>query len=481
MQETALVLVDYEKSSFMKEPISNNGLNSFEVVLAKLKQLDLAIVAFSSDSKTKSAYYFDGSLYSLLEEIDSQNLPYENYVFFHSNMPALDVRLSEKILSEHCKNIADYTFAEHYPLGFAPFALNKSTLKKIFLLSKGNNAEYNHASIPKIIHFDLNSYDVEVVIAREDLRFLREDYFLSSKRSFSLIKDLLDEEVRADKLLEFYKNSSDSLRKLPVFFKIELCSKQNQSPLYAVSLNDDVSLNIVVFQKFLADLERWVESAVIELGANGEPLLHPQFTEILAAIKNYPQFQFILKTNGVDLEQYFSPIIDTKNLDIIFQINAPEKNLYKKIHGSDDFEKVEENIEILFKQIPKRTYLEIIRMKQNELELDLFLDRWRVFNENIIIQKYNDFCQKLPNEKVVDLSPLNRFPCWKLQREAFIHADAFVSVCSQDLDKSHVLGNLKEEDLSKIWQKASIFYEKHWKSLYPDICKACDEWYSFSF
>ena len=57
------------------------------------------------------------------------------------------------------------------------------------------------------------------------------------------------------------------------------------------------------------------------------------------------------------------------------------------------------------------------RMEENEEWIEKFLESWRAFKDRILIQKYNNFCKAFENKKVVDLSPLKRFACWKLQRE----------------------------------------------------------------
>lgn len=479
MEKFVAVLIDFEQSPYMDYPLGSEGELSRDVVASKVGSLGVPVYMYSSvkDIGTR----FQGDLYSLLQAIDKSIPDFDHLVIFHSHAPLLDLGLTREMIEAHLESIADYTFAEHYPQGFAPFIINKTTFKKILLTVQGNNTVYHAKAMEDILHMDLNAYDVEMVVSDEDLRFIRDSFFVDSKRHFLLVQALFDKKVGANQLLEAVNTEPPLLRPLPTFIELELSRLSEQTRKNWPDCSAEEFLSFGLFQKLMDDLKPWAEESVIELGGYGEPLQNPEIEKILSSLNLYENFTFILKTNGALFHQYRNLAGKAVNLKVVFTLDAPSAELHKELRGSDDFDQVEENIELFLKTHPRRGYIQITRMKSNEEMLEGFLNRWRAFQDNIIIEKYNDFSGAFADEKVVNLAPLKRFPCWKLQREVFIHADGKISLCSQDFDKKNIIGDINQEALSVVWDKAGVLYSAHWKENYPRLCEDCDQWYIFSF
>ena len=85
------------------------------------------------------------------------------------------------------------------------------------------------------------------------------------------------------------------------------------------------------------------------------------------------------------------------------------------------------------------------------------------------------------DRSVTDLSPLKRMPCWHLKRDVNILIDGRVIMCREDLQAQTVWGNLLREPLDEIWSKGQVLYDRHLNQDYPDICRKCDEYYTFNF
>ncbi len=476
------VIVDYENNPFMNKPIFENK-NSYELVVNQVKKVGVPYYVFSTSEKEKT-HLFNGDLNSLLKSIEKNIPSYEHILFFHSDMPIIDIGLINKMISSHLENISDYTFAEHYPEGLTPFIINKGTFKKMLLVSTGNNEPYHYKSIEKLINLDINAYDVEIIISPDDLRFIRDVFRITNKRSFHLVQTLLNQSFNIDKLHTFFKHHPRIVRQFPTYRIVEITGKNNQksitNPVYGLNKELKTDMSLEQFKKIMNELNEWCENGVIEMGGVGEPFMHPEIGEILKLCKAYPAFQFFIETNGTLLKPFVETLSKISNISIIININSPEKNLYKKIHGTDDFDLVEESIALMFEKLKNRVYLQITRMNDNEQSLDKFLERWRVYQDQLIIKKYNSYGNHLADRKVVDLAPLTRFACWKNQREMFIHCDGSISLCSQDFNKESAFGNIKSTKLKEIWQELNAIYSAHWQENYPKICQNCDEWYIFS-
>jgi len=82
----------------------------------------------------------------------------------------------------------------------------------------------------------------------------------------------------------------------------------------------------------------------------------------------------------------------------------------------------------------------------------------------------------------VDLSPIERRPCWHLLRDFPVLLDGTVILGREDLgENAPAQGNVFKEDPENIWKKGEAVYLSHCRKDYRETCKACDEYYSFNF
>ena len=105
-----------------------------------------------------------------------------------------------------------------------------------------------------------------------------------------------------------------------------------------------------------------------------------------------------------------------------------------KLHGTDRFETVLQNILGLAETARDRLYVQIMKINETEPFLDAYYDFWEKHKIPIILQKQNTFLGRIQDRRYSDLSPLDRIPCWHLQRDLYITADGGVSFCKQDVD-----------------------------------------------
>ncbi|OHD09830.1 MAG: hypothetical protein A2Y41_10875, partial [Spirochaetes bacterium GWB1_36_13] len=397
MEKTAVVFVDYEYS-FTRRELTALNKNSYTLALEKAHSLELPVSIFSSSpEKEEDSTSFQGDLFSLLNAVEQKLSSYEHLIFFHSNMPLIDLALTKKIIDTHNDNIADYTFAEHYPPGFAPFMVSRATFKKIQLLSSGNNETYTYKSFEKLIHNDLNSYDVEIVIAPEDFRFIRDSFVLENERSFRLVEESSGHSFNAESLSSFFAANPSILRIMPSYVIIELCRKNNLKPVYFPYQSEiEDCIKASDFKKIMQSLKEWVKTGWVELSGFGEPFLNSEMKEILDILPQYPDFQFIIETNGILIKPYLEQIKSIPGLSVFFKLDVPDRESFKAFYGTDDFEKAEENLDLFLTQCPEKTFIAYTRMKANENWIESFLSRWRVYQDKIIINKFNDFCRLLP-------------------------------------------------------------------------------------
>jgi spiro-SPASM protein len=129
-----------------------------------------------------------------------------------------------------------------------------------------------------------------------------------------------------------------------------------------------------------------------------------------------------------------------------------------------------------------RVYVEAVRINGEEDAIEKFYRSWKAWERGpaIIIQKYDSFCGFLPQKMPVDLSPVERRPCWHLLRDSPILLDGTVLLCREEPGKN-AAGNIFKEDPAAIWEKGKEDYLSHCKKDYKENCRVCDEYYTFNF
>jgi spiro-SPASM protein len=468
-----LIYYPLKDASLIKDSLDK----SFQYVTALAQSFKIPIVSVEEKDPLKA------DVSSMMQRCVKACESYENILFFHANAWFLDRELTQNILSNHLDSLSDYTFYEYYPCGFAPFALNYGTLKKLSLWMSIDKTPYHYTTIETFLKKDLNQYDTEILVAPKDYRFIKEAFFLETPRNTAILNAIKPHLSAIKELEVFLKEHSKLLVGAPQFIDIALSAKNQQKPIFTPDLKESSSsfLSLEILKTLLETLQNDHTPATIQFSlAMGEPLLHPEINLVFEIIKKYPSFQFLLETNGIALKPYIPQMKELKNLSVVVYLCASTQELYKEIHGSADFFTVEENLDKLINTNKDNTYIQYVRMKENEEDLPSFLERWNFFEQHIIIAQYNDFCGMIPERKVVNLAPLKRFACFKLQRELTINVEGNIVLCTQDLKQAVKVPFTQKKDLQKALTLIAQEYQNHLNENYCSLCQKCDIWYHFN-
>ncbi len=100
----------------------------------------------------------------------------------------------------------------------------------------------------------------------------------------------------------------------------------------------------------------------------GEPTLHPQFKDMLAALIDSP-FRFVsVFTNGIMLEPFFNELRDSR-FHILINLNSPEKV------GESRFNQIVQQIDTMMNRLYMRKQVSIgINIYQEDMDYGFFLD-----------------------------------------------------------------------------------------------------------
>jgi spiro-SPASM protein len=426
----------------------------------------------------------------LLSKMAKESEGYENIFYFYGDCPFLDSSLAKKMFENHVKYMADYTFADGYPYGLTPEIIKSDIAGRLISLLKEEEIEITRQSIFEIIKKDINSFDIETELAPADQRLLRVQLCADTKRNTLLLKRIAEAGCTDPaSICSLLDEKPAILRTLPSYFSIQITEQCPQTctycpyPLFGGKiLEKKGEMAPEQFRLILDKISEFSDDAVINISVWGEPGLHSRIGEIAGSVCTNKKFSLIIETSGIGFKQEILTRLSSldNKPDWIVSLDAWTNTIYEKLRGNG-FSEAYKTAELLLELSKDHVYFQAVRMKENEDDLEHFYLNWQKKTEKVIIQKYDNFCSMLPDRKVTDLSPLKRFPCWHLKRDMVILLDGTVPLCREDVSKGTVLGNIFTDEISGIWEKGNEYYLDHIMEKYPELCRKCDEYYTFNF
>jgi len=410
--------------------------------------------------------------------------------------PFIDVNGVKELYLQHSKYKAEYSFAEGYPDFIFPQILNIGLCDILSQFSKDDERIIRHDFVFDIIKKDINSYDIETYIAPEDVRMLKLKFIVETKRDKLLCQNFIG--ITAENYSQMIKPLR--LKTLPRYYMIEISTSSEYQPIYRPVVKDKTLMSYEDFSLIIEKIVAFSDDAIISLSLYGDPLEHPQLEDMVKKVLSYPNLSVLIETYGTtkNAKEKLNGIKDlvhtssmrpglTSPLYWITFIDAINPNTYSKVYNVDEekgkelLAKANEVAELAKVYFGENAFVQIVRMNENEDDLENFYRTWKEKNIGVIIQKYDHFCTLLPDRRVADLSPLKRMPCRHINREMCISSNGDVLICREDVAHQNVLGNAKKEALDDIWKRFDEKCIKQSNLEFGDLCESCDEYYTYNF
>jgi len=427
----------------------------------------------------------------LTAELEKLADGFEDIFYFFGDCPFLDLPVAMKMHGNHRKYWADYTFADGYPQGLTPEIVTRDAVSRLRGMASTDTGRPDRETLFTILRKDINSFDIETELAPADLRLLRASLSADTERNFLLLQRVVQAGgTDVESICRALQEEPRILRTLPAFFPIQVverCPHACSYCPYPVFAGEVTKKSGVMepekFAQLVARIAELSGDAVIDISLWGEPSLHPQVLQLISSVLATPGLSLVIETSGVGWDPGLFARVKSdfaSRPTWIVSLDASTEDMYKRLRGAGYAEAVK-TAELLLATFPGTTWVQAVRMKENEDDLETFFKTWKARTENVIIQKYDSFSSFLPDRKVADLSPVKRFPCWHLKRDMAILLDGTVPLCREDLKREHVLGNAFTEKLATIWERGETLYRQHIAENYPPLCAGCDEYYTYNF
>ncbi|MBU0936468.1 MAG: spiro-SPASM protein [Spirochaetes bacterium] len=418
-------------------------------------------------------------------------------VYLQADAPFYDQVLCDSLLELHHKYRSEYTFADGYPPGYAPELLHPRILTSLVQLAGRNNIASDRDGLFTVLQKDINSYDIETILAPRDLRSYRFSPVCDSRRNLQAALSLWKlNKISAQDCVDWLPEHPELLRTLPAFLWVQIteaCAQNCSYCPYPQMVGDprllSASMPLDQFGRLMDEAASACDELAVDVSLWGEPSLHPDFAGIAGRVLQHPHVTLLIETSGLgwDLDLVRSLMNKwSKRIHWIVSLDSSDEGMYQKLRG-DGLAEARDFAEYMSRSWPEQTHIQAVRMQDNEENLENFYRGWTKTTEKVIIQKYDSFAGSLPDRQVADLSPLERMPCRHLARDMAVLLDGTVPLCKHALQRQNGklvyperLANVFIEGFSASWQRLEAAWQAHCTRAYPEICEKCDEYHTFN-
>lgn len=444
-------------------------------------------------------------------------------IFAYNDFPFLNYELTNRLIDFHTKYHSEYTFVDGYSKGLAPELIHTGTLNILLELAKTTQTEEGQKKVSReaiynLIKTDINSFEIETILADDDYRLLRFNFDCENKADYlscvNLYKELCQKKLKvlegnADEINKAAQNCASVLKTVPCYYNIQIadrCSgkcvycpypKQYKEKNKAEVFKAENFMSYEKASELIKKIADFSEEAVICLSLWGEAFNNPDVFNIIENILSYKGLSVFIETDGMlindDVCSKLKASIQKKcehvgkwaPVMLAVSMDAFSDAMYKKIRGAEgSLQDALNVVEKLNAVVPGNVYPQFVRMNENEEELEGFFRYWKEKSNasggEFIIQKYDDFAGLLPSQKPADLSPIERNVCWHLRRDMNILTNGDVILCKEYV-LDNVIGNVFTQSLKEIWEKTDSLLKEQIEGKINKKCGDCDEYYTFNF
>ena len=431
-----------------------------------------------------------------------------------ADAPFLDPSVTGRMLESHHTYVAEFTFADGYPGGITPEIVDPRILDQLRTLAERSPEPVTRDALFAVVQKDINAFDVETELSPVDLRILRATLACDTARNYVLCSRVAQEldtdgaagggnpagdgggaeggagEGLAARIGELLQSRGEILRTLPAYTSIQVVEGDVQTPIHspyrlmrpdALEVREEMPLER--FEALIGELASFAPDGMVHISLWGEIGLHTRLPELIRTVEDAPGLELLVETSGVGWRgEHLSEIASMKlsSTRFIIDLDTDDEGSYTRVRGQG-FQEARQTADTLLEAHGDRVYVQTIRMGETEQQVEAFYRAWKDRGVQVIVQKYDHYCGRLPDRRVTDISPLSRFPCRHTQRDLNILIDGSVPMCREDLDREHMMGNVFEDGIESVWQNGNAAHLRQVRAEYPELCRRCDEYYTFNY
>jgi len=229
-----------------------------------------------------------------------------------------------------------------------------------------------------------------------------------------------------------------------------------------------------VWTKALDEMGSWPVQVNLDIHGAGEPLLHPDFFDILAYAKEKGNISVGFLCNARLLDEKKAEAVVRLGTDWVgFSVDGAQKEVFEYYRRGAVLAEVEKNIEklIALRQHGKPSIL-LNMVGHSEASSELFIQRWEGKVDTLQLSR------KRPVEREENKRILLKKPCPLPFQQLVMGWNGYTVLCCEDCWGDYIIGKFPEERLYDIWhckvvERARMLHRKA-KSGKIRLCSRCD-------
>jgi len=244
-------------------------------------------------------------------------------------------------------------------------------------------------------------------------------------------------------------------------------------------------MNEETFKKIADEAGKY--GAWLRISGGGEPLMHPQFLELMTYAKEKGCKLGIINNGSLMTVEMAKKLFEIDAEMLEFSVDAADKQTYDIVRKGLSFDTLLENMKAIYTLRNKQQFTTKIiasAINQKEVDVDKVEQFWLPYVDQFQKRKYltwgiNDPAQSADKTPYLD-DVEEKIPCPFIFERLNIDSRGQVMVCGYDIAADTNMGNIHQKSIQEIWHgdAFSFYRKKHLSRKGDDIemCKNCPDW-----
>jgi len=239
-----------------------------------------------------------------------------------------------------------------------------------------------------------------------------------------------------------------------------------------------------IFKKIVDEVSSY-KGVILRLVCDGEPMLHPQFLDMIDYAVQKGISPICLNTNGTLLNERVSREL-LKNVDSIeISLDAINKYTYEFLRKGAIFEKTMSGVFELIalkEKLKAKTKIMVSIIDQPEVkeEMEGFIKFWSPKVDRVIKRAYTSIGGLVDKAKLKAEEGRERWPCPLLWKRIFVNVDGLIKFCVEDWLDNTVISHINDKTIKETWISAEYaqLRNSHLSGDFQKVpyCKECIDW-----
>ncbi|HQY89548.1 MAG TPA: radical SAM protein, partial [Tepidisphaeraceae bacterium] len=291
--------------------------------------------------------------------------------------------------------------------------------------------------------------------------------------------DTIDAESAIDRL-----ELNSEIDDFPRDVTLELNTDRLSAPIDQPTNIQRDPITLAQAESLLSELGN-VDDARLTLAGLGDPMLHPQFAEIVRLARKVGVRAICVETDLLTDESSIKQLVEL-GIDVVsIRIPATSKHVYQQMMGVDGFSTMLNNVRTLVTQRGARGSMlplavpVFVKTRENFHEMELWYDQWITALGSAHIRGPSDFGGLIDDISVADMRPSCRSNCSRLSKRISVLCDGRIVPCEEDVLGRQAIGTIGQTTLASAWKSMNGLRTEHREGsvTHLPVCGPCKQWH----